>query len=392
MELWRTNNKMMDYLNYYFDESGNSGSRFLDYHQPTYVEGGWAVEKSKIQKLSNLIIEIENSYTSNIKELKGKNLVKHRRGQEFILKMIHEIGQHGGIPILHICEKKYMVCGKIVETFLDPLYNSKVTYADQWNLEKRQEIAQCFYETNIPLIDEFADAYRRKNLEGIANNAQKWVQYLGENNHKELSDLIAHVIPNIEKSLSDEFSIYDKPSFKGIDSLNIPVWFNILQHIEQNTPSRCSIIHDKIDTFELAYLESFKILKNASEGIINFKDRMWVLPLKNIDNFIFEDSKKSPLVRAADLVVGCSAYYIELVMSSKAIPNLLHKIAFSTLGIFLMDIITHKYNQLGPPLNLGSIIGSVGWTEKLIDKLSISAAVVGKINSFPTNLSSKNHH
>lgn len=28
----------MDYLYYYFDESGNSGSSFLDYHQPTYIK------------------------------------------------------------------------------------------------------------------------------------------------------------------------------------------------------------------------------------------------------------------------------------------------------------------------------------------------------------------
>jgi hypothetical protein len=365
----------MDYLNYYFDESGNSGSRFLDYQQPTYIEGGWAVEKNNIQELSNLIIEIENSYPYNIEELKGKNLVKHRRGQELILKMIHEIGQHGGIPILHICEKKYMVCGKIVETFFDPLYNSKISYADQWNLEKRQKIAQFFYELNIPLVDEFADAYKSKNSEEILTNAKKWVQYLVKNNHKELSDLIVHVIPNIKESLSDEFSVGDEPSFKGIDSLNIPVWFNIFQHIEQNTPSPCSIIHDKIDTFELAYLESFTMLKNASEGTIRFKDRMWVYPLKNIDNLTFEDSKKSPLVRAADLVVGSSAYYIKLVMSSTAIPDLLHKIAFRTLGIFLMDLISHMHPQLGPPLNLGSIIGSFGWTQKIFDKLRYSANI-----------------
>jgi|LGVE01.1.fsa_nt_gb hypothetical protein len=363
----------MDYLYYYFDESGNSGSRFLDYQQPSYIEGGWVVEKKNIQHISTVITEIESSYPFKIEELKGKQLIKHKRGQELILKMIHEIGRHGGIPILHICEKKYMVCGKIVETFFDPLYNSKIPYADQWNLHKRQKIAQFFYEINLPLVAEFADAYRTKNPEEIQINAQKWVQYLGENNHKELSGLIAHVIPNIKDSLSAEFPVGDDPAFKGIDSLNIPVWFCIFQHIEQNTPSPCSIVHDKIDTFELAYLESFKILKNASEGIIQFKDRRWVYPLKNIDSFFFEDSKESPLVRAADFVVGSSAYYIDLVMSGKTIPELLHKIAFSTLGIFLMDLISHLHPQLGPPLNLGSIIGSFEWTKKLFDNLRHSA-------------------
>lgn len=365
----------MEYLHYYFDESGNSGSRFLDYQQPTYIEGGWAVEKSNIQKISDLIIDIEKSYPFKIDELKGKKLAKHRRGQELILKMLHEIGQNGGIPILHICEKKYMVCGKIVESFFDPLYNPKISYEDQWNLEKRQEIAQFFYETELPLIDEFADAYRTKNPEAITVNAQKWVQYLNANSHKELSDLISHVIPNIKESLADEFSISAEPAYKGIDSLNIPVWFNIFQHVEQNTPSPCSIIHDKIDTFELAYLETFKLLKNASEGIIKFKDRMWVYPLRNIDSFDFEDSKESPIVRAADLIVGSAAFYIELILSEEKIPDLLHKIAFHTLGIFLMDLISHMHPHLGPPLNLGSIIGSFGWSGKLLDNLRHSAKV-----------------
>ena len=365
----------MDYLFYYFDESGNSGSRFLDYHQPTYIEGGWAVEKSNVPKIADIIIEIEHSYPFKIGELKGKKLVKHTRGQELILKIIHEIGQNGGIPILHICEKKYMVCGKIVETFFDPLYNPKISYSDQWNIEKRQEIAQLFYEINLPLIDEFAEAYRTKNTDKIAINAKKWVDYFNENGHKEMTDLISSVIPHISSSLADEFSVSEKPEYKGIDSLNIPVWFNIFQHIEQNTPSHCTIIHDKIDTFEFAYIESFKLLKNASEGIIKFKDRMWVYPLKNIDNFVFKDSKLDPLVRASDLVVGSAAYYIELVLSGKPIPDLLHKIAFRTLGIFLMDLISHMHPQLGPPLNLGSTIGSFGWIKKLFDNLRESANV-----------------
>ena len=365
----------MDYLFYYFDESGNSGSRFLDYHQPTYIEGGWAVEKENVPKIAKVVEEIEQSYPFKIDELKGKNLVKHTRGQEFILKIIHEIGQNGGIPILHICEKKYMVCGKIVETFFDPLYNPKIPYEDQWTLEKRQQTAQLFYETGIPLIDEFAEAYRTKNIEEITINSKKWIDYFSENGHEELSDLISSVVPNIDSGLADEFSVIDKPEYKGIDSLNIPVWFSIFQHIEQNTPSPCTIIHDKIDTFEHAYWESFKLLKNASEGVIKFKDRMWVYPLKNIERFVFQDSKSNPLVRASDFIVGSAAYYIKLVLAGKPIPDLLHKIAFQTLGIFLVDLIAHMHPKLGPPLNLGSIIGSLGWTQNLFDNLKNSSEI-----------------
>jgi len=38
--------------------------------------------------------------------------------------------------------KKSFICARIVETFLDPLYNTKVLQSDQWNLNKRQNIAE----------------------------------------------------------------------------------------------------------------------------------------------------------------------------------------------------------------------------------------------------------
>lgn len=251
----------MDYLHYYFDESGNSGSRFLDYQQPFYVEGGWAIEKKNIQSISDAIKKIERTYPFKKDELKGKNLAKNTPGQQLILKLVDEVGKLGGIPTLHICEKRYMVCGKIVETFFDPEYNSKITFKDQWDLEGRQKIAQLFYEADKELVDEFAEGYRAKNHIELRTNAQKWVEYLGSNNENKIAEIIAHGIPNLEENLKDELSVSDDPEFKGIDSLNIPVWFGIFQHIEQNTPSKCSIIHDKIDTFELAYLELFKITK-----------------------------------------------------------------------------------------------------------------------------------
>ncbi len=363
----------MEKLFYFLDESGNSGSRFWDTQQPTYIEGGWVVERSDVDRIAKIIKNLESTYATNIKEIKGKKLIKHSRGQKLILDIMHQVGQNGGIPVLHIFEKKYMVCGKIVETFLDPFYNSKVPQSEQWELEKRQDIAQFFYDTNSPLLREFAEAYRTKNNIAIKQNAQQWVTYLQSNGHTELSDQIRNIIPTIENDIVTEFSFSDNIEYKGIDSINIPVWVRIFQHIEQKTPAPCTIIHDKIDTFENAYLYVFKKMKNASSGIIQFRDRQLVYPIQAIEDLTFHDSVEDPIIRAADVVVGSSAHYIEKVMSDDMIPNLVHQIGFRTLGIFLMDIIAYTYPKIGPSLQLGSITGSKGWIKRLIDALVLSA-------------------
>lgn len=359
----------MNHIYYYFDESGNSGGKFWDSQQPTYIEGGWAIETSLVDKVNDVVKKLELNYSVNTKELKGKKLIKHKRGQEFILNMIHEIGQIGGLPVLHIVEKKYMVSGKVVETFLDPLYNSKVPYSDQWDLTKRQDIASIFYSANDTLLEEFADAYRSRSAAAIKQNAVKWAKYLDGHGYKELSALVHNIIPSIEKDIVSELSVYDDPSYRGIDSLNIPTWFNIFQHIEQETPAPCTIIHDKIDTFEHAYLSSFKRLKGSTSGRVLFDDRQQVFPLRLIEDLIFRDSQQDPIIRASDIIVGSASYYIEQAVAHDEMPDLVHRIGFRTLGIFLMDVIAYKYPQIGDPLHLGSVVGSPLWFGTIINSL-----------------------
>lgn len=363
----------MAHIYYFFDESGNSGSRFWDSQQPTYVEAGWAFERSLVRDAMDAFRRVEDSYPVKSKKVKGKDLIKHPRGQEFILKAIHEIGQNGGIPTVHIVEKKYWVCGKVVETFMDPMHNSKISFSEMWDLEKRQSIAQIIYDMNSPLLGSFAEAYRTRDPKGICANALEWVLFLRDRGYYELADLIAHVVPTMEESILSEFSLSEDPQFNGIDSMNLPVWFNVFQHIEQNTPDTCTIIHHRMDTFQSAYLSALEMLKNASEGVIAFKDRQWVYPLRKIQGLSFESSDENPLIRSADFIASSVAQYINSIFSGKNISISLHKIGFCTLGVYLMDIFSYKYPQLGPPVNLGSFVGSDGWIKRILDTVSISA-------------------
>ena len=54
----------------YFDESGNTGTNYLDVRQPYFVYGGWLIEKEKEDEICESVERIFCG--SRAKELKSK--------------------------------------------------------------------------------------------------------------------------------------------------------------------------------------------------------------------------------------------------------------------------------------------------------------------------------
>src|SRR6185295_4379625 len=110
--------------------------------------------------------------------------------------------RNGGVPYIYAVEKRYAVCSKIVETFFDPAFNSKIPVFDISDPEKRQNESQFFYSTRSPFIVEFAEAYRLKSPVAVIANAQKWIQELASLGYVEQSNKIAGVLTNLEEEIS----------------------------------------------------------------------------------------------------------------------------------------------------------------------------------------------
>src|SRR5258706_11705664 len=129
------------------DETGSTGSRFLDPIQPFFAEGGWFIAHEHKSRAMDAILEVERKFKFGAKELKGSDLVKKPKGQKLMREICEVVGKNGGVPFIYAVEKRYAVCSKIVETFFDPVYNPKIPNSDTWNPEKRQSDAQFFYST-----------------------------------------------------------------------------------------------------------------------------------------------------------------------------------------------------------------------------------------------------
>ncbi len=114
----------------YCDETGSTGSRFLDPAQPTFGEGGWFVAHEYRQRAVDAVVQIESSHRPRATELKGADLVKTRRGQALMREVCEAVGAAGGVPYIYVVEKRYAVGSKIVETFFDPVYNPAIPNSD----------------------------------------------------------------------------------------------------------------------------------------------------------------------------------------------------------------------------------------------------------------------
>lgn len=355
----------------YCDETGSTGRRFLDAAQPTFIEGGWFVAKEDIVAARNTITALEKAYSSQATELKGASLVKTPRGQALMRGVCEAMGKMHGIPYVYAVEKRYAVCATLVDTFLDPAYNSTIPNSDLWDPEKRQAEAQLFYDTGGTLIEEFAEAYRLKDAKAVRLNAEDWVNHLNGEGFNEQARKVAGVLPKIEQEIRTEDG-RNRPQEipAGIDSLNFPIVIQVFQFVEQHCPYPCDIVHDQTTSFEPIYSHFFRLFASAEPGIMEMKDgRRMHFGFKNALSLSFADSKNEPIIRAADYALAGTRKFIHLALEDKPISADVTKIAFGTLGSTLLKALTLIHPSLEPMPTLSGHMASNEWTQKVFGRL-----------------------
>jgi uncharacterized protein DUF3800 len=357
----------------YCDETGSTGSRFLDPAQPTFAEGGWFIAHEHQQGATDAIIEIEGRYKSGAAELKGASLVKTARGQSMMREVCETLGKLWAVPYIYVVEKRYAVCSKIVETFFDPLYNPRIPNSDTWDPPKRQAEAQFFYDNGGSLIEDFAEAFRLMDATAVKRNAENWVAHLNAASFHEQADKVAGVLPQIEDEIRTEgrhTRADGNPS--GIDSLNLPIVAEVFQFVEQHCPFPCDIVHDQNASFESIYRYFFELFTNAKPTVLEMKDgRRMHYGFRNALSLSFADSKAEPLIRAADYELAGARKFIQLAIEGKPIPVDVTWIAFGSLGSILLKAYTHMHPSLEPMPDLSGYMASNQWTQKVFGRLHI---------------------
>lgn len=109
----------------YFDESGYTGNNLLSPDQPAFVYASAAIGPSDASRLHS---EMLSRFHIRGKELKGKNLVRHKQGREAISWLLSECGD---VACIVVANKKFALAGKFFEYIFEPVLktNNSLFYA-----------------------------------------------------------------------------------------------------------------------------------------------------------------------------------------------------------------------------------------------------------------------
>jgi len=326
----------------YCDESGNTGSNYLDPHQPIYVLAGWWVRPDSERKAENTVIAHLGSASGIEKETKGSRLVRHLKGQRAILTLFRELGALGCVPMFVLAEKRYCVAAKMVETFLDPYYNPLLKQEFTANAETKQDLADILYELPEEVLQQFALVYRSLDSKGLRQSLLTICQSLSLRLHTSLADAMVGSISRIDDIVEAELTSGDGVPGNAWRTLNMPVFVDFICTIEkigrQVGVDESILIHDETTEFQDTYDWLLKTFMNARKVDIYLPNgKLIPLGLETLKRFQIRDSAESPLIRAADVLAGSLCAFTVQVNYDRPSPQELVKIATLLLPATIIE-------------------------------------------------------
>lgn len=280
-------------------------------------------------KIADVAAEIELCRQKNAQqstEIKASRLIKTKGGKQAIIDLITALGKLGCVPLFHILEKRYCIAGKIVETFLDPMYNTKVANAFIPDSTSKREIANNLYNI-LPadILNNFALVYRNPSLEEFEKSLHEIVAYLKSHSCIELANLIEGSLPQLKEIVEVECA---EPVIGNMqDSINFPGLSGMLMMIEAlgrfNLFELVKLVHDEIHAYQDGFQKAFDLLKNAQEGVFTFPNGSVLLfPLQCIPKLEFTASHDNSLIQAADILASSINYLAKCAVQSKSATDL----------------------------------------------------------------------
>ncbi len=284
---------------FYCDESGNTGTNWIDADQPFFVYGGWLIPAQSEKAILAGLDEIFGTQSGN--EIKAKRFFKRTKAYEEF-KMLFDLMLHNNaFPIFIILDKAYIVAPKIIETFFDPAYNQTLAAGITADIDLKKGLAEIIMDK--PLISDFARLIRQ-----------------GEYSLDEMEDLRKALskqfsaMPNISKSIdniNDEGILDMLSEFHSSNTdrtLTVPGLTFLMQVVQvfcEKFDMRSTIILDNIRGYD-NWLDSLAeiFLSPGERQILKYKSYEFHSKYPNITNLKLMDSKVEIFIQISDLLCG----------------------------------------------------------------------------------------
>lgn len=293
----------------YFDESGNTGTNYLDDRQPYFVYGGWLIESQKEKEICKRIEQI--FCYSKAKELKARSKLNYDKIEELFDVMTLDFG---AIPVFGIADKKYMVAAKIIETFFDHMYNPNVNGYLTFKSELKKALADSVF-SNENILIEFSKIIRDGTLD--LGTMRKIEELLSEHFKKENLFQVQKSVSGLsDSSLLEMIEEFESISRNGTEKRWLTLVEPILIDRLYNVGLYSEIIGEKVKLYVDELWGYQNVFEELSE-ILN-KERI----IKNVKFVKQCKSDENLLIQAADLLCGFISSTLvkkEVLMKNKAV-------------------------------------------------------------------------
>jgi len=297
----------------YLDESGSTGNNWLDLDQEILVHGGWLIEKKNKEKVEKYLNSKKIEITQ-ADEMKSKKIFKNEQSYGIFCNMFTEMVNIPCFPFVCVTDKKFISCGRIVETFFDSMYNKKLLSTIISDFDLKQKIAKCIFleHKDVSESDNIMNIFV-KSIFSLEDDEIKIedMKVVKEKLADIFNNKISSIYDNVT-NITDEELIEMLGEFKQKSSLDKdllePSLTVLLQSVEEfsnkTSASSVCVIHDNLRDFEKKIDLSKKQMQDRHVNPIFIGDKNIYPCYNKIKEIKNADSKKEIMIQASDLLCG----------------------------------------------------------------------------------------
>lgn len=291
---------------FYCDEAGYTGENYLDAEQSIFVLGGWLVPSDR----ESGVREATQKVQPNASEAHSVSVLRRLPGRRRVATFLSQMTAAGALPLYVVAEKRYCICAKIVEAFIDPMYNDVVSEEPEWteDTRRKQSAAEALTALPVEALSAFWVSYCDADAAGLRKAHSDIVSQLRLRRSSNLAHIISGAAPHLDAicTVTDRGgSGHEIPS---TEALNMPTFVHILSLLEEvgrRFKTDILVVSDESKHLDRLLSETFQIFASARESRHSFPNGnvLWT-GFRRILGFHTSTSHASTGLQSADLLVG----------------------------------------------------------------------------------------
>ncbi len=278
------------------DESGHSGPNYLDLSQPIYVHAGWLLPEGSRGRIAKAMKSFDH-------ERKGADLLRTSRGSKLTCVSLRRVFNAGAVPFVVAFEKRYAIACQMIETYLDPEYNNRLTNRWMWTGEAsfKQRIADRLLELSNEAHVAFAKSFRELDSGGLKEALERIQLELQSRAEKDqmLGTLMKGASSQLDRQVGEMKDSYDRVG-KGANTINFLNFATLLHLVSGYAAGR------RIETVAIEHDEN-KHLSQSFSWAVKMLDELFSVHFEYGEY----NSSAHPGIQAADLLANCWRVFIQ---------------------------------------------------------------------------------